>query len=210
MNKTNSPLSKSYISLQSKLSKELRTLDPQGASDRAFKANLSNMDQSINNMKAFQHKYNLERQKLSKGLHSPIKLKKDSPIPKIPAKFLKLDFKRSSPSKRGETERSPQKTPILHKRLNQIITSCTKLHNENKSALKLLPDIARETTQKYENFSNIVNYLTSSTLGKNIKDYEEYEDLTQRTQKIISDPIKSQKVLRRPSPLLICKNNMLK
>ena len=210
MNKTSSPLSKSYINLQSKLSKELRSLDPQGASDRAFKANLSNMDQSITNMKAFQHKHDLERQKLSKGLHSPIKLKKDSQAPQIPSKFLKLDFKRPSPSKRGETERSPVKTPILHKRLNQIITSCTKLHNENKSALKLLPDIAREASQKYENCSNIVNYLTSSTPGKNIRDYEEYEDLTQRSQKIIADPVKSHKILRKPSPLLIYKNNMLK
>jgi hypothetical protein len=206
------PLSKSarsIISIKSKLKKELKTLEPHGASDRTFKANTSNIEKSFNDMRTFQFKHDSERARLTEGLHSPIKLVRQGlRMEKIPQKFQKIDFKINSSKKRPENVESCKETPILHKRLDFIMKNCKKLYKENKSALRLLPDLAKETNEKFENFSNIIEYLTSSTPGRKLKDYQDYRNLTERSYETINDFSRGR--LRKKSPFCKIKNDMLK
>lgn len=160
MNSSGGVTSRSNFNIKAKLLKELRTFEPQGASDRKIKAFPSNYHRAMEDIRSMQYKYDQQRLNLRKHLNSPIKLIKNKSPEKIPPQHTKLSFSRFSPTRSYKELPPEQVHSLLHKRINLIMSSCKLLATENKSALRSFPIISQNTSEKFENFTQVVNRLS--------------------------------------------------
>lgn len=204
MNRSGVVTSKSLLNINAKLFKELRTFEPHGASDRKFMALPEDYDRAVEDIRSMQYKYDQQRLKLKKQLNSPIKNIKPNKTPeKIPPKYKKQTFIRFSPAKSSKKLPPEETHSLIHKRLNQIMSSCKVLATESKSALKEFPEILQKTSDNYKNFTNVLERLANKPrcLKEDLEALSKDQSKLSKSSRISPIKFRTLKSLRKPSPI---------
>lgn len=204
MNKTGVVTSKSLLKINDKLFKELRTFEPHGASDRKFMALPEDYDRAVEDIRSMQYKFDQQRLKLKKHLNSPIKVVKNNKTPeRIPSKYKKQSFMRFSPIKSYKKLPSEETHSLIHKRLNQIMSSCKVLATESKLALKLFPEIVQKTSDNFTNFADALERLANKPryIKKDLEILNKDQTKLSKSSRISPKKLKSLKIQRKNSPI---------
>ena len=193
------------LNLSEKLKKELKYLEPSGASKRTLYHLPKTFDGAYNEMYSMQKRYNDEREKLRQALNSPIKatspelpliirIQEQRKTDLTPKFFRKIrtyrDFAQHSPLK------SIKPSQFSYKRLeliDNIVKSCNSLDKVNKSAIKYIPTIETQAKYGFKTVNEMVDAIEYMSPSNELSEYISFKrNLKKNENKIFrSKPLES-------------------
>ena len=205
--------------MQSKIQRELKYLEPNGASRRNLYALPKTFDKAYQEMHLMQQKYNNEREELRIRLNSPIKQGvKDLPLINTIKTSRKLDltprlFRKRKMSISNNISpikiKSPDASTNRLEYINDIMDSCYKLDETIKTSKKKIPGIEKKTEDNLKIVNQIVDAIDYISPSNKVNDYMSFKrQLLDTEHQILSsrDILDSRSVVRiRSHNYLECK-----
>lgn len=172
-----------------KMQKEMKYLEPNGASKRTLYALPQTFDKAFHEIHTMKKKYDNERAEIRSKLNSPIKLCTELPpllLFKTSEKYPKILKKKKTYN--GSPSKSPYSlTPSDHscKRLtliNEIMESCHELDEETKSARKNLPLYLKRSEKSYKNVNEIISEIEFMRPNNGAVSYRNFKKIVLNTE----------------------------